>query len=277
MSQNWGGGGNWGGGYGAPPGPGGTVPGSPFGPGHTQPGGFAPPPPGYPPGYTPMPSGGVVAWEDKSLGLFGRWWGTFKEVAFNPKRFYEAAAQNDDPWPAVTFSVTNGAIVGLVMGLFFALIYVAIGGLGAAFASSGGKMTGPAAGIFGVIAAVGVGVGIVVPLLLILTGFLSPWIAGGLHHLGLAMVGGTSRPYSSTVRVVGYASAAQIFSFFPGAGGILSIGLMIVYMVIGFEQTHRCGTGKAVFGALWTWLLICVCYCGCYALLGFMTAAAGHR
>jgi hypothetical protein len=223
-----------------------------------------------------MASGGVVAWEDKSQGLFARWWGTFKEVCFNGKRFHAAAAQNDDPWPAVTFAVTNGAIVGLLVGIFVAILYLAIGGIGAIAASSGGRHgSTPGAAVFGMVAAMGIGMAIAMPILYVILGFIGPWISGGLHHLGLVMVGGTSKPYSSTVRVVGYSTAAQIFSVVPGIGGLLSIGLMIVSLVIGLDETHKCGSGKAIFAAVLPFLLLCLCYCGCY-VIGIAMSAASH-
>jgi hypothetical protein len=270
-----------GGGFGQPPGGGGFGGGPPaggYGPGGTEPGGFAPPPPGYPPGYTPMAAGGVVAWEDKSLGLFARWWGTFKEVCFNGKRFHAAAAQSEDPWPAITFAVTNGAILGVLLGVFIAIMYLAIGGIGAIAAASGGRgMAGPGAAVFGTIAAMGIGFAIAMPIVYITLGFIGPWISGGIHHVGLMITGGATRPYSSTVRVVGYSSAPEVFGVIPGVGGLLWFALKIVSLVIGLDETHKCGTGKAVFAALLPFILICVCYCGCYSVLGFVTAAAGHR
>lgn len=266
MSNTWGGG----------PGPGGYPP--PGGVGPTEPGApyFAPPPPGYPPGYTPMASGGAVAWEDRSASVFARWWGTFKDASFNWKPFYAAAAQNEDPWPAVTFSTVTFTITGLIGGLLLGLLYAAIGGVGAlAAASSKSSGAGPAilGGFAGMMAAVGIGLAVAFPILYAIIGFVAPWISGGLHHLALLIVGGTTRPYSSTVRVVGYAGATHVFSFIPGVGGLMAIGLNIVSLIHGFDETHKCGTGKAVFAALFPWILFCVCYCGCNFLFAFAGAA----
>lgn len=274
MSQS-GGGNQWGApGAGYPP----TGPGSP-GAGPTVPGEpwFAPP--GYPPGYTPIASGGVVAWEDKGQSLFARWWGTFKEVCFNSKRFHVAASQSDDPWPAVTFAVTTGAITGLGLGLFLGLIYVAIGGIGAftAMSSTGRHGAGPAAGVFGVLAGVGVGMVVLLPLFYMLMELIGPWIIGGLHHVALLMVGGATRPYSSTVRVVGYSAAAEALNCVPIAGGMLAFGLRLVSKTIGLEETHKCGSGKAIFAAVFPYLLGCLCYCACYILLGAVGFASAAR
>ena len=268
MSNTWGGppGGYPPPGY-PPPGVGPTQPGAPY---------FAPPPPGYPPGYTPMPSGGAVAWEDRSQSIFSRWWGTFKDASFNWKPFYSAAAQNEDPWPAVTFSTVTMGLTGLIGGIFFGLFYAAIGGIGAlAAASSKGGGMGPAilGGFAGMMAAVGVGIAVVFPILYTMVGFITPWISGGIHHLGLLMVGGATKPYASTVRVVGYATATHVFSFLPGVGGLMAIGLNIMSVVMGLDETHKCGTGKAVFATLFPWLFFCLCYCGCNIALSALGAA----
>lgn len=227
-----------------------------------------------------MASGGVVAWEDKGLGLFARWWGTFKEVCFNSKSFHIAASKSDDPWPAVTFAVTSGAITGVGLGLFIGLIYVAIGGIGAltAASSAGRHGAGPAAAVFGMLAAMGVGMIIVLPLFYMLMELVSPWIVGGLHHLALVMVGGATKPYNSTVRVVGYSAGAEALNCIPIAGGMLAFGLRLVSKVIGFDETHHCGSGKAIFAAVFPYLLFCLCYCGCYIVLGAVGfASSGIR
>ncbi len=264
------------GGYGPPPGGGGYGP-PPGGGGFGAPpggGGFAPPPQGYPPGYTPPAAGGVVAWEDKSRGIFGRWWGTVKEVNFNARAFHAASAQNDDPWPAVTFAIVNGLILGVPIGAFFAIIYTAMGGFFASLAKPGGSAAAP---IFAIMTAVGVGVGIALPFLYALGGLISPWIAGGLHHIALAIVGGTSKSYSHTVRVSGYTLAGQLWAAIPMVGGLIAAVFMLISLVTGLDETHKSGMGKAVFAALAPFLLLCLCYCGCAALSGFMQASVPHH
>jgi hypothetical protein len=303
MSQgNWGGGGGggdggWGapppgappggGGYGPPPGGGGYGPppgGSGYGPppGGPQnpyaPPGFAPQPAGYPPGYTPPTGGGMVAWEDKSRGLFGRWWGTVKEVLLNGRAFHGASAQSDDPWPSVTFAMTTGAFVGLVQGLFVAILYGAIGGIGAlGVGSKGGRGAGGGAAVFGVLAAMGIAAAILMPIFYVIGGLVVPWIFGGLNHLALAMLGGTSRAYSSTVRITGYTTAAWVSLCVPGVGGLIAIVLIVMSMALGLDETHKSGMGKAIAAAIIPFILVCLCYCGCYALMLFMGVAASKH
>ena len=113
------------------------------------------------------------------------------------------------------------------------------------------------------------------PVLYAMGGLINPWISGGLHHLALAMLGGTTRPYSSTVRVVAYASATQIFAWVPGLGGLAALGLNVISMVMGLDETHKCGMGKAVAAVLLPWVLFGVCCCGCYLLMFVGLSAAG--
>jgi hypothetical protein len=220
----------------------------------------------------------MVAWEDKSRGLFGRWWGTVKEAMLNSRAFFAAASQSDDPWPSVTFAMTTGAFVGVVYGVLIAILYGAIGGLGAlSAASSHGRGSGGGAAAFGIIAAMGIGFAVLMPVMYVFIGLIGPWINGGLYHLMLMMMGGTSRSYSSTVRVVGYSMAAKVCLFVPGIGGLISLVVFVMSASVGLDETHKSGLGKAIAAVLLPFLLFCLCYCGCSFFAGFMSAASHRR
>ncbi|HVY47533.1 MAG TPA: hypothetical protein VHB21_16705 [Minicystis sp.] len=277
-----------GGGYGGPPGqpPGGGGYGGPPGGGYgappgyqqqQQPGGFAPPPAGYPPGYTP-PTGGVVAWEDQSLGFFSRWWSTVREVTFNPRGFHAASAANDNPWPSITFAVTTGALVGVVYGAFLAVIYIAFGGIGAIASMGGRGAAGPAAAVFGMLSAMGIAVAILQPIQQAFAAFVGPWISGGIVHVCLAILKGTTKPYANTVRVAGYTHAATLWILVPVVGWLGTIIVSIISWAVGLDETHKCGIGKALGAIFMPAILLCLCCCGGYAAV-FATAAAtgGHH
>jgi hypothetical protein len=299
MSQgNWGGGpgGGWGGGpggggYGPPPGgappggygpPGGAPPGgygpppggAPPGGFGGPPGGFAPPPAGYPPGYTPPGGGGAaVAWEDQSRSFFSRWWGTVKEVSFNPRSFFEAASNNDNPWPGVTFGITTGGMMGLLFGIFVALIYLALGGMMAAAASSTKGGGGPAAAMMGIFGVMGIGVAILYPIQFMISALVGPWISGGIYHLMLSILKGASKSYTHTVRVTAYAHAAYFWLIVPGFGGLIVMIVSLVSNIVGLDATHKCGMGKAVAAVLGPVVVFCTCCCLIY-FLAFAGAAA---
>jgi hypothetical protein len=296
MSQgNWGGGSGDGWGGGGPPGgggygpPGGAPPGGGYGPppggyggppggyggppgGYGGPpggGGFAPPPAGYPPGYNPQSAAGPVAWEDASKGIIGGGWETFKDACFTPKAFFAGVAQNDNPWPAITFGMSTGAFAGFLYGLFVSVIYLAIGGMVAAMASSlggHGSAGGPAT-MLAIMGAMGLFAVVAYPIMFALAALITPWISGGVYHLMLMMLRGATKPYTNTVRVCGYANASTIWMMIPGIGSLVSIGFHLVLTVVGLDETHKCGTGKAAAAVLLPMFLVCGCCCFGYGAL----------
>jgi hypothetical protein len=229
---------------------------------------------GYPPGYTPPTGGGVVAWEDSSQGFFGRWWTTVREVSFNPRVFFGAASQNDNPWPAITFAMSNAAFIGLVLGGLIAIFYIGFGGLGMLAAmGSGGKGSGGAgAAIFGMMGAIGVFAAILYPVMLMIQALIGPWIIGGLQHLTLMLVGGATKSYTHSVRVVGYGWASYFWILVPCVGPFIWLIIMAISLTVGHDETHKCGIGKALV-AVFGIPLLCMC---CYFILGFAMAAAGN-
>ena len=299
MSQgNWGGGGSgagWGGGgppaggygpvggappggYGPPPGGYGPPPGGYGGP----PGGsgFAPPPAGYPPGYSPQSVAGPVAWEDSSKGMIGGGWETFKNACFTPKAFFAGVAQNDNPWPSITFCMATRGLAGFLYGVFISLIYLAIGGMMAAAMGSSSRGMGGSGGpgmMLAVMGAMGVFAVIVYPLMFALSALITPWISGGIYHLMLMLMSGATKPYTSTVRVCGYSNAATIWMVIPGIGALVSIGFHLVLTVVGLDETHKCGTGKAVAAVLIPLVLVCGCCCVGYGTIFAMIGSSkGH-
>ncbi|MFO0762049.1 MAG: hypothetical protein U0359_36755 [Byssovorax sp.] len=266
-----------GGGYGAPPGGGGFGQ-PPGGGGFGQPagGGFAPPPAGYPPGYSPQAGGGVVAWEDSSKGFFGRWWETVKEVCFNARGFYGAAAQNDNPWPAVTFAMSNAGLVGLVFGGFLALMYILMGGIGAMSAMGAKGAPGAAGAVMGIMSAIGIFIAILYPIMFVIQALIAPWIIGGVHHLMLVLLKGATRSYSHTVRVVGYAWAGNFWIVVPIVGPLAAMIFGLIAQVVGLDETHKCGIGKAIGAIVMPLVLCCICYCGFSFLIG-MIGGSSHR
>jgi hypothetical protein len=201
-----------------------------------------------------------------------------KEVCFNPRGFHGASANNDNPWPAVTFACTTAGFFGLIAGIFLALWYVALGGIGAMGALSGGKgAAGPGAAVFGIMATMGIFMAILIPIFYVCYAFMMTWINGAIFHICLAILKGTSRSFSSTIRVVGYSHAALVFGIIPGIGGLAALVVMLISWVVGFDETHKSGIGKALLAVFMPMILLCVCACGCGALSGALTSATHHR
>jgi hypothetical protein len=230
-----------------------------------------------------MASGGVVAWEDSSKGFFARWWGTTKAVMFDTRRFYAGASQNEDPWPAVTYSTLSAALGGLGIGLTVAVIYLIFGGIGAIAASSSGRhgSSSGTAGAMAIMGAMGMAAVIIYPILSAMGGFIGPWISGGIYHVTLMLFKGANRPYMSTVRVVGYGHASYLWIMVPVFGymiGWLPAAIFaIMAAVVGLDETHKCGTGKAVGAVFLIPGILTLCCCGAYATLIATAIGAGHR
>lgn len=71
-------------------------------------------------------------------------------------------------------------------------------------------------------------------------------VLAALSHPIARALGGRG-PFEATVRVVGYAAAAEVFAPVPGAPLIL--GLLLA--TVGFRRTHGLSTGRALVAAGW--------------------------
>ncbi len=259
-------------GYGAPQGGGWGQPGSYGGYGC----GFAPPPgmpPGYVPGGGPALAGGVP-WEAQGGGLFSRWWETIG-ATFKGRPFFAAAAQGDDAMSAVLFNTFTMTLLGAALGLLYIALFALFGSMFGAVFSTLGKATGMPLGLAGAGFGLALGIGLFLATTLggAMSGFLVPWVMGGLHHLALLVLGGVpeGRTYMHTVRAHAYANAgSSIFLPIPYLGALVSLVFGIMNHVYGYDEMHRCGGGKAF--AAWLAPMVCGC-CGC-GILQFAGAAA---
>jgi len=191
--------------------------------------------------------------------------------------FFAGVAQNDNPWPAITFGMATGGFAGFLYGVFVSIIYLAIGGVMAAalggtrgIGSAGPGMMMGAMGLVGVFAI------FVYPMLFAMSALIGPWITGGVYHLMLLLLRGATRPYTTTVRVVGYSNAATLWMLIPGVGSLVSLGFHLVLAVIGLDETHKCGVGKAIAAVLLPIVLICGCCCVGYATIFAAIGSRGH-
>jgi hypothetical protein len=101
------------------------------------------------------------------------------------------------------------------------------------------------------------------------------FIASGLLHVCLMMLGGANRSFETTFRVVGFSSGAtQLFSIIPFCGGYVAAIYNIVLECIGLRQAHETTTGKALL-AIFLPMIVC---CGLMALIfGAVVAGSGSE
>lgn len=254
-------GGGWGappggddGGYGAPPG----RPGAYSPPGWSAPSGaFAPMPANLPPGYIPEGGtasleGGVIPWEQQGGSFLGKWWATVKLCNGQTRPFFAVAAQNEKA-DAITFSVLSGAITGAILGLLYIIIFSAVGAgvmLGApVLGSSKSSTPGATAAIAGMSIGIGLIYAVMAVIMWAVMGAIRPFLAGGLHHVLLLLFGGVGerKTFMHTVRVAAYTEGSStIWMWIPIAGPFIALYFMTKGFVQGYDETHRCGVGKAL-------------------------------
>ena len=97
------------------------------------------------------------------------------------------------------------------------------------------------------------------------------FIAAGLVHLGLMLLGGANRSFETTFRVLCYSSgSANVLQLVPGCGGLLAGLTSIVLNCIGLARAHQTDTWRAVVAVL---LPIVLC-CGLGSMFMFLVFGA---
>ena len=98
------------------------------------------------------------------------------------------------------------------------------------------------------------------------------FIASGVLHVCLMMLGGATRSFETTFRVVAFSSGAtQLFSIIPFCGGYVAAIYNIVLECIGLRDAHQTTTAKALL-AIFLPMIVC---CGLMALIFGAVLAGG--
>jgi hypothetical protein len=197
-----------------------------------------------------------------------------RATTLEPRAFFASAVAGEDPMPPVLFSTTNGFLTGLAFGALIAACYLAFGALGLLSAAASGGRGGGAGLALGVMAGMGVFAAVLYPLMFAFSGFVNPWVQGGIIHLSLALLGGTRRPYQSTVRVAAYAHGPMALVLIPCVGFFAAPIAQIVSLVVGVDEAHQCGVGKALLAVLLFPVLCCGVYFAFTVAMGALGAFA---
>jgi hypothetical protein len=96
------------------------------------------------------------------------------------------------------------------------------------------------------------------------------FLAAGILHLFLLLLGGARRDFEATFRVVSFAQATSILFLVPFCGQFVGGIWTLVLYVLGFAEAHQIGHGKAAAAVLLPIVLLCCC---CAALV-FLFAGA---
>jgi hypothetical protein len=193
---------------------------------------------------------GSTPWEDMaSLGFFTALFRTMKEVLFAPTAFFRKMPVSSGLTPPLFY----GVILGFVGGLIAILLQFGLFGSMGSFPEMEG-MEGMGGGFqlfqttFIIIYA------IFLPILIAIGLF----IMTAIFHLCLLIVGAGKRGFEATFRVVAYSSSTQVFAILPVVGGIIITIYNLVLWTIGFRESHRTTTGRALIAVLLPMIVVVI-------------------
>jgi hypothetical protein len=218
-----------------------------------------------PPLPAAMPGGGTP-WETRGPGEFvAALVETTTAVLLGPSDFFRRMPVTGGIGAPFGYAVVVGYLGLLAQGIYQALLRI---GLGSALAGLGRD------GEVGqILALVQGGVGLVVQVILgpiIVTMVL--FLAAGLYHVVLLLLGGARRDFEATFRVVAYGHAASALLLVPLCGSLVAFWWWLALLVIGFAEAHGIGRGKAFAAVLLPIVFACCC---CGALAGLVGLGIG--
>jgi hypothetical protein len=185
---------------------------------------------------------GTTPWEDMaSLGFFTAFFRTIKEVLFAPTAFFRKMPVSS----GLSSPLFYGVILGFVGALIAILLQVTLLNPMGSFPEVEG-MEGMGRGVqvfqttFIIIYA------IFLPILIAIGLF----IVSAIFHVCLLIVGAGKRGFEATFRVVAYTNSTQVFAIVPFLGWFIAPFYNVVLWVIGFKESHRTTTGRALIAVL---------------------------
>jgi hypothetical protein len=190
---------------------------------------------------------------------------TTKQVLGAPKPFFRTMPTEGGIGPPLLYAVLIGWIGVVVAGFYSALFQSIMGPSLAPFARNPelAEALGFAQSWLGffvqaVVAPVGITIGV--------------FIAAGIFHLMLLVLGGAQRDFEATFRAVSYAQAPAIAMIIPFCGSPIAWIWGLVLYVIGISEAQRVSRGKAAAAVLLPLLLLCCC---CGVLVGIFAGTIG--
>jgi hypothetical protein len=216
----------------------------------------------------PAAPGPGIAWDERDrIGFFNALVETTRQVLTEPGAFFRAMPVTGGLGSPLLYGVVLGW-AGLVATSFYQAIFRSIVGSGwTALGADRPEIEALLGWVGGWAGFVGQAVfgGIAVAI--------GMFVAAGILHVVLMLLGGARRGFEATFRVVGFAEATSVLFLIPFCGQVLGWIWCAVLYVLGLAAAHEIGHGKAAAAVL---LPIALCCC-CTAALAFLfgTAIAG--
>jgi hypothetical protein len=211
-------------------------------------------------GVSAAPGGSGLPWEHRSqIGFVKAWFDTVSLLITKPSDAFTIMRPEGGMLDPLLFGIIGGC-AGSVVSILFQGVFSSLPGF--AGRNNAFEMFGLGHWALIVIWAA------LSPLLV----FLGLFLASGIIHLCLMLVGGANRSFETTFRVVCFTSgSAGLFSMVPFCGGIIAAVYQIVLECIGLSRAHQTTTGKALL-AIFLPLIVC---CGLVVLLVVLAGGFG--
>lgn len=200
---------------------------------------------------------GLSPWDERAtLGLLAAAWATLKAISLRPGEFFSNLAPSHFMGAAIGFAVlvgTPGQIGAVIYNnLGNVLLFEAIGlDMNQAYGND------PISEMFRPGGAAQIILGVVMAPLGVL---MNAMLYGLLGHVGLMIVGGTTKKLEASLKVACYASALNFWMIIPLPYiNALVVGIWwMVVLGIGLMKMHGTTGAKAAFAVLW---FPCTCLC----------------
>lgn len=195
---------------------------------------------------------------------------TTKQVLGSPTSFYEAMPAAGGIGSPLLYGVIVGWL-GVVAATLYSTLFQSIVAPGVGAFGENAQFAALLAFTEGwggfVLQAILAPVGLVIGL----------FLASGIFHLMLLILGGAREDFEATFRVVGYAQATSVLMVVPFCGSFVGGVWSLVLYAIGLSKVHRISGGKAAAAVLLPLALVCCC-CGLLiALFASSIAALGAQ
>jgi len=213
------------------------------------------------------PGAGGIPWDDRDrIGFFGALVETTRQVLTAPGAFFRAMPVTGGLGSPLLYAVVIGW-VGLVASAFYSAVFRSIVGSSLGAFSNRPELASVLGWVeswAGFVAQVVFG-GVAV--------VIGVFVAAGILHLMLLVLGGARRDFEATFRVVSFAQATSVLFLLPFCGQLIGGVWCLVLYVLGLAEAHQIGHGKALAAVLLPLALVCCC-CAAFAVI-FAGAIAG--
>jgi hypothetical protein len=222
------------------------------------------PPPLPPPAADAGPPPPGIPWDERDrIGVLSALVETTRQVLFEPGAFFRAMPVTGGLASPLLYGVVVGWI-GLAAAAFYQAVFRSV--VGSAWGALGERpeiaaVLGWVEGWAGFAAQVVFGGVFVV---------IGLFVAAGILHVMLLLLGGARQGFEATFRVAGFAQATSVLFLLPFCGQPIGFVWCLVLYILGLAQAHQISHGKAAAAALVPLLVVCCCCAG----LAFLFAGA---